>query len=118
MLENLLSGWKGKGLVLVLLGFAATDFVITMTLSAADAAKHAIENPFLHPVLDGHEILVTLAILTVLAGVFLRGFHEAIGLAALAACPICSSTSLSSPAARWRSSRSRRCSSTGAPRSR
>jgi hypothetical protein len=51
MLENLLSGWKGKGLVLVLLGFAATDFVITMTLSAADAAKHAIENPFLHPVL-------------------------------------------------------------------
>jgi hypothetical protein len=87
MLENLLSGWKGKGLVLVLLGFAATDFVITMTLSAADAAKHAIENPFLHPVLDGHEILVTLVILTVLAAVFLKGFHEAIGLAAVAAVP-------------------------------
>ena len=87
MLENLLSGWKGKGLVLVLLGFAATDFVITMTLSAADAAKHAIENPFLHPVLDGHEILVTLAILVVLAAVFLRGFNEAIGLAAAASVP-------------------------------
>jgi hypothetical protein len=87
MLENLLSGWKGKGLVLVLLGFAATDFVITMTLSAADAAKHAIENPFLHPVLGDHQIVVTLVILTVLTVVFLRGFHEAIGLAAAAAVP-------------------------------
>jgi len=87
MLENLLSGWKGKLLVLVLLGFAATDFVITMTLSAADAAKHAIENPFLMPVLGDHPILVTLAILTVLAAVFLKGFNEAIGLAAAAALP-------------------------------
>src|SRR5262245_23932019 len=87
MLENLLSGWKGKGLVLVLLGFAATDFVITMTLSAADAAKHAIENPLLHPVLGDHAILVTLAILTVLAVVFLKGFNEAIGLATAAALP-------------------------------
>jgi len=87
MLENLLSGWKGKGLVLVLLGFAATDFVITMTLSAADAAKHAVENPYLHPVLGHHQILVTLAILTVLAAVFLKGFGEAIGLAAAAALP-------------------------------
>src|SRR5436305_8335529 len=42
MLENLLTGWKGKILVLVLLGFASTDFVITMTLSAADGAKHAV----------------------------------------------------------------------------
>jgi hypothetical protein len=87
MLENLLDGWKGKGLVLVLLGFAATDFVITMTLSAADAAKHAIENPFLQTVLGEHQILVTLAILTVLAGVFLKGFGEAIGLATAAAVP-------------------------------
>src|SRR5258705_5098538 len=82
MLENLLDGWKGNRLVLVLLGFASTDFVITMTLSAADAAKHAIENPFLHPVLGERPILVTLAILTVLAAVFLKGFNEAIGLAA------------------------------------
>jgi hypothetical protein len=87
MLEDLLSGWKGKVLVLTLLGFAATDFVITMTLSAADAAKHAIENPFLHPVLGEHQILITLAILTVLGAVFLKGFNEAIGLAAVAAVP-------------------------------
>ncbi|HEY7284912.1 MAG TPA: hypothetical protein VH497_05705 [Vicinamibacterales bacterium] len=87
LLENLLKGWKGKALVLVLLGFAATDFVITMTLSAADAAKHAIENPLFHPVLGEHQILVTLTILVVLAIVFLRGFSEAIGLATAAALP-------------------------------
>ena len=87
MLENLLSGWTSKVLVLVLLGFAATDFVITMTLSAADAAKHAIENPYLHSALGEHDILVTLVILVVLAVVFLRGFSEAIGLAAIAAVP-------------------------------
>ena len=87
MLENLLEGWKGKILVLVLLGFATTDFVITMTLSAADAAKHAIENPFLQPVLGEHQILVTLGLLAVLAIVFLKGFSEAIGLAAAAALP-------------------------------
>jgi hypothetical protein len=87
MLENLLKGWKGKLLVLTLLGFAATDFVITMTLSAADATKHAIENPFFHSVLGDHPILITISILTVLAGVFLRGFREAIGLAAAAALP-------------------------------
>src|SRR5215470_19594007 len=45
MLERLVHGWKGKTLVLVLLGFAATDFVITKTLSAADAAVHLIHNP-------------------------------------------------------------------------
>jgi hypothetical protein len=87
MLENLLSGWKGKVLVLVLLGFATTDFVITMTLSAADAAKHAIENPYLQPVLGDHQVLVTLAMLAVLAALFLKGFMEAIGLAAAAAVP-------------------------------
>ena len=87
MLESLFTGWKGKGLVLVLLGFATTDFVITMTLSAADAAKHAIENPFLHPVLGEHQILITLVILTILAAVFLKGFREAIGIATAAAVP-------------------------------
>ncbi len=48
ILENLFSGWKSKVLVLVLLGFTATDFVITMTLSAANAARHASANAY-HP---------------------------------------------------------------------
>lgn len=45
LLSNLVRGWQGKIIVLVLLGFAATDFVITKTLSAADAAAHMISNP-------------------------------------------------------------------------
>jgi hypothetical protein len=87
MLENLLPGWTGKLFVLALLGFAATDFVITMTLSAADAAQHAIENPFLHPLLGEHRVLITVVLLALLAAVFLRGFTEAIGLAAAVAIP-------------------------------
>src|ERR1700752_863169 len=87
MLENLLQGWKSKLFVLVLLGFAATDFVITMTLSAADAAQHAIENPYLHPYLGEARMSITICLLALLAVVFLKGFVEAISLAALVAVP-------------------------------
>ena len=85
MLEALLSRWKGKLFVLVLLGFVATDFVITITLSAADATAHILENPFVQrtlPFLD-HPIVVTLSLISLLGLVFLKGFKEAIGIAVL-----------------------------------
>jgi len=80
MLEHQLSRWKGKLFVLVLLGFVATDFVITITLSAADATAHIIENPFT-PAIMKHQIGITLALIAVLGVIFLRGFKEAIGIA-------------------------------------
>ncbi|MEQ4722873.1 amino acid transporter [Nonomuraea sp. B19D2] len=83
MLEKLAPHWWGKIFVLVLLGFAATDFVITMTLSAADATAHILENPFVPGFLDGHRVPVTLVLLAMLGGVFLMGFTEAIGIATL-----------------------------------
>jgi len=83
MLETLLSRWRGKLFVLVLLGFVATDFVITITLSAADATAHVIENPFVHdhlPFLE-HPVGLTLGLVVVLGAIFLKGFKEAIGIA-------------------------------------
>ncbi|MBD0689411.1 APC family permease [Streptomyces sp. CBMA123] len=81
MLERLLSFWQGKLFVLTLLGFAATDFMITITLSAADATAHLIENPHLHSALSGKQVLLTLILVAMLGAVFLKGFGEAIGLA-------------------------------------
>ncbi|MFI1928215.1 MULTISPECIES: APC family permease [unclassified Streptomyces] len=81
MLERLLPWWSGKILVLVLLGFAATDFMITITLSSADAAAHVVENPFApHWMSDGNE-WITLLLVGALGAVFLKGFREAIGIA-------------------------------------
>jgi hypothetical protein len=82
MLESLLPGWRAKTLVLVLLGFAATSFVITITLSAADATAHIVENPWWPDYLKDR-IGITLVLLTVLASVFMLGFREAIGVAVI-----------------------------------
>ena len=83
MLENLLSRWKGKLFVLALLGFASTSFIITITLSAADATAHIVENPFVVGHVDflHHRIAVTLFLIAGLGAIFLRGFKEAIGIA-------------------------------------
>jgi hypothetical protein len=80
MLENLFPLWTGKLFVLILLGFATTDFVITMTLSAADAAAHVTHNP-LAPSWMRSQMHVTLAILALLGIIFLKGFKEAIQVA-------------------------------------
>jgi len=80
MLEKLFPGWNGKVFVLVLLGFATTDFIITMTLSAADAAAHFIHNPYTPRALQ-NQMGVTLVLLAILGAIFLKGFKEAIKIA-------------------------------------
>lgn len=80
MLERLLPWWQGKLFVLCLIGFVVTGFVITITLSAADAAAHVVENPLAHSI-RGDNVVVTLVLIILLGAVFLRGFSEAIGIA-------------------------------------
>jgi hypothetical protein len=81
MLEKLLSYWPSKFLVLALIGFVATGFIITITLSAADASAHVIENPFVRQYVEGAQLPITLLFIALLGAVFLKGFNEAIGIA-------------------------------------
>ncbi len=81
MLERLLPWWQGKMFVLCLIGFAATDFVITITLSASDAASHLVQNSYVHGLLGGQSLAITLLMILILGAVFLKGYSEAIAIA-------------------------------------
>jgi len=84
MIERLVSGWKGKIGVLVLIGFAATDFVITKTLSAADAAAHLISNSLFAesaPPWAHNQIVMAVVLLLLLGAMFLKGYSEVVGIA-------------------------------------
>ncbi|SDV02781.1 Amino acid permease [Microlunatus sagamiharensis] len=81
MLERLLPFWRGKVFVLVLLGFVVTSWLVTITLSAADASVHLIENPYTPEAFHGKNVLITVVLLLILGFVFLLGFNEAVVVA-------------------------------------
>ncbi len=81
MLERLLPLWRGKVFVLAVLGFVVTSWLVTITLSAADASVHLIENPYTPAAFQGQNVLITVVLLLILGFVFLLGFNEAVVVA-------------------------------------
>ena len=82
MLEDLLPFWRGKLFVLVLLGFVATSWIITITLSGRRRHRAPAGEPVrARAFCTGTQVRITVVLLLVLGGVFLLGFSEAVGVA-------------------------------------
>jgi hypothetical protein len=81
ILERLLPWWPGKIMVLVLIGFLMTDLILTVTLSAAAASVHVVGSPLVADVLSGRQPGLTLVLVLLLGGMFLRGFRLSPSLA-------------------------------------
>ncbi|MFO0815545.1 MAG: amino acid transporter [Gemmatales bacterium] len=54
LMQKSIAGWRGKFLILVMMGFVAADFIITRSLSTSDASVHLLANPQIKELVNGH----------------------------------------------------------------
>jgi len=78
-MRNACNMWNGKLFVLTLLGFAFTDFMITITLSQRTRVRTLIQNPFASHFLHGQSVPITLFLSRCLGAVFLKGLRRPSG---------------------------------------
>ncbi len=73
-------GWFGRALTVACLGFAAADFVLTQTISAAAAAGHLIHNPLWTraPAAFQDRMFLATALLVAAGAFFLRDLRKLI----------------------------------------